>query len=134
MDTSEQVKIVQQDDGLLLVKSAVQKALWEMIQPFDAPDQLAFIENLNSNVIIDFGQSNSGQRVFDNLWSTEEQGFFKDEKNIFSEKIEQLVSTTVLDEKFRAFAHKVEQLSINIKMQLQSAIVSKDTSIFKEQE
>jgi hypothetical protein len=38
MDTSEQVKIVQQDDGLLLVKSAVKKALWEMIQPFDVPD------------------------------------------------------------------------------------------------
>jgi hypothetical protein len=31
MDTSEQVKIVQPDDGILLVKSAIKKALWEMI-------------------------------------------------------------------------------------------------------
>ena len=118
----------------MLVKNAIKKVLWELVQPFDAVEQIDFVESLNQKVVIEFDQNNHGQRVFDGLWSAEEQGFFKDEKNYFSEKIEQLVSVTVLDDKIRACSHKIEQLSISIKTQLEQAIMSKDTSIFKEQE
>lgn len=46
-DTTQQVKNLQAEDGFSLIKNAVKKATWELLQPFDPLEQLEVIEHAN---------------------------------------------------------------------------------------